>query len=174
MKLKTFFIVILFIVGVSIIMLRSNQQSDEEKLQKIVTKKNYIVNKVEANLAIHFTIKPEWITKKSKRLNVKVFKVGESEIFLSDVVYRERDIYFSFHTSLNLQEEGRFIFPGDLKQNGFFSTPQEEFLLVTSDHQRLIPSQIGLGPSADFSFGIDLSDQGKIARGFNVQYSDFN
>lgn len=147
----------------------------EVTLDSIVSNKNYKITEIEKNVTMSFFVGPELISNNNTKGNNKVFEINEHQILLDSVIDRNSDIYFSFHTNLKLsKKKGSFIHPGVLGSNRLFSTPTEEIKLFTTDNEIIKMTQVGFGPSSDFSFGIEKSEEDTIMNGFIVQFNGFS
>ncbi|QCT01794.1 hypothetical protein E6C60_1076 [Paenibacillus algicola] len=172
MKLKRNGILLTFMIGVTVLLVYTfvKTGTDNVNLDSISSNKNYNITQVKDHNPITFSLKPEWIFKQIKDKH-KVFEINQHQIFLVSVKNRENDIYFSFHTKLKLpKKKGSFIYPGTIQGSGVFSTPREEIRVLTLDNKIIQTTQIGIGPSSDFSFGINKTDQDKIIDGFKVEF----
>ncbi|MBO2945261.1 hypothetical protein JJQ72_14880 [Paenibacillus sp. F411] len=172
MKLIRYGILLTLMIGITVFLvyIYVKTSTDNVTLDSIVSNKDYNITQVKDHSPISFSLEPEWISKHTNDKH-KVFEINQHQIFLVSVKYRENDIYFSFHTKLKLpKKKGSFIYPGTIQDSGVFSTPREELRVLTLDNKIIQTTQIGIGPSSDFSFGINKTDQDKIIDGFKVEF----
>jgi hypothetical protein len=180
MKRKiTFIVVICVLILLLGYQLYSINYSDRGILEKVTNRNGYILNQVQEPINIKLFIKPEWIPFDSERkisLNERLLKVHGTNIILDNVWNRGTDIYFSFHTTYDLNDkEGEFIYNGTFHKDGTFTWNNkiDGTIIYDKNQTRIMIGQHGSGPGSDFSFGIDPEDYSSIEDGFYVEYNDF-
>ncbi|NGM83768.1 hypothetical protein G5B47_15205 [Paenibacillus sp. 7124] len=150
---------------------------DQRIIQNILERNHYAITKKDTAVKLDLSIKPEWIpfeTEKPQNLNIKIAESHNTNILLQQVWNRGNDIYFSFHTTYDLNfNKGKFLYNMLLNDDGTYTTKgsPEDFQLTDLHGSQIQIGQTGYGPGSDFSFGIDPSEYERIRNGFNVRYS---
>ena len=176
MKNRPLWIVLLLVVLFNAGYLSYEYFSDERILSNILKRDHYSITKKD-NIKVDLNIKPEWIpfdTEEPQELNIKIAETHNTNISLQQVWNRGNDIYFSFHTSFNLDyRNGNFLYNMLLNDDGTYTSKgaHADFQLTDLKGNAIPLGQTGAGPGSDFSFGIEPSDYEKIKDGFNVSYS---
>lgn len=174
---------IAFILGVFVLLLSyryyDTNYSDHGILRKVIYRNGYILNQVQEPVSITLFIKPEWIPFESDNklsLNEKILKIHNTNIILDNVWNRGNDIYFSFHTTYDLDyREGEFVYNGIFNNDGTFSWSSKinGMILYDKEQRRFTVGQTGSGPESDFSFGIEPENYSTIKEGFFIEYNNF-
>lgn len=153
--------------------------SDKGILNHVIQRDGYSLALKSERLPIEIFIKPEWIAfgpDERKELKIKVFETNHTSIYLDQVWNRGNDIYFSLHTTFEMNAAGGdFLYNGIFNEDGTFTTLNfDDIVLYDTNKDNIGVGQTGNGPNADFSFGIEPQNQKLIQEGFYVKYSGFN
>ncbi|WP_331701009.1 hypothetical protein [Paenibacillus sp. IITD108] len=150
--------------------------SDNRILSNVLKRDHYTITKKD-NIKIDLAIKPEWIpfdTEEPQELNIKIAETHNTNILLQQVWNRGNDIYFSFHTTYNLDfYNGSFLYNMLINDDGTYTSrgSYNDLRLTDLQGNAIQLGQTGAGPGSDFSFGIEPGEYEKIKNGFNVSYS---
>jgi hypothetical protein len=151
--------------------------SNEGILNNVTSRDGYSLTLKQEQVPIEVYIKPDWISfnpDDGKELNIKLLEMHNTNINLDNVLNRGNDIYFSFHSTFNMKyNNGEFLYNGLFNEDGSFSSPTGEIIVYDKDRNKIPIGQIGYGPGADFSFGIQPQDQKLIQNGFYVRYTGY-
>lgn len=153
--------------------------SDHGILAKVTNRNGYVLNQVQEPLSIELYIKPEWIPFDSNHkilLNERLLNMHGTNIILDNVWNRGNDIYFSFHTTYDMNyRNGEFIYNGVFNDDGTFSWSSkiDGTVLYDKNKNKISVGQTGSGPESDFSFGVEPEDYSSIEDGFHVEYNNF-
>jgi len=179
-KNKRTWVISLVIVFVVIVGYRYYMEhfSNEGVFNNITQRNGYSLTMLQEQLPIELFIEPEWIPftpDERKQLNMKLLELDGTSIYLDNVWNKGDEIYFSFHTKLNMNYwSGEFLYNGIFHDNGAFSFPAPgEVILYDKEQNSINLGGHGEGPGADFSFGIRAEDQHRINQGLYVKYSRF-
>jgi hypothetical protein len=179
MKYKAVLLIILVILMVGYSYYQENY-SNKGITNHVIQKDGYTLDLAKTSVPIELFIKPEWIAYRSgevKNLKIKLLEINHSTIILDNVWNRGNDIYFSFHTTFNMNyKSGTFLYNGIFNNDGSFSSSPDfgELRLLDPNKTSIPLGQIGIGPGSDFSFGIEPKDQKSIQKGFYITYTGFN
>lgn len=152
--------------------------SNDGILHNVITRSGYTLALRQEPVPVELLVKPEWIANdpdERKEPKIALLERDNTTIVLDNVWNRGSDIYFSFHTTFKMsRDNGSFLYNGLFRENGSFSTAPVEVLLFDLDRNPIPVGQIGTGPGADFSFGVDPKYKERIRDGFYVSYTGFN
>lgn len=157
----------------------ANQFRSEEINTKIIERDGYHVQLVKPRESIEVFVKPEWIPwGEGERIEPRqqLLSASNTVISLDNTWNRGNDMYFSFHTEFRLpRKHGSFLYNYILQEDGsVLSDMQPDDYTLYDLHHQVIPiGQTGIGPGADFSFGIEPQYQQRLKDGFWVKYSGF-
>lgn len=150
--------------------------TNEGILNNVIDKDGYSLSLETEEIPLELFIKPEWIAfyqDERKELKVKLIELHNTTIWLDNVWNRGNDIYFSFTTSFNMNyKAGKFLYNGIFNTDGTFTSPSGDVKLYDKDMNEFTVGQIGFGPEAAFSFGIQPEEQKLISEGFYVSTMD--
>lgn len=173
---KLFLIIIVFCIGISVYRYYDDNYSSEGILEKVTNRDGYTLRQQEP-VTVTLYIKPEWIpfnSDKKIEINEKLLELNGTHIILENVWNRGNDIYFSFHTTYDMNyKNGVFMYNGIFNEDGTFTTHNRlnDIVLYDESERRFDVAQTGLGPNSDFSFGIEPKNYKSIREGFSVEYN---
>jgi hypothetical protein len=181
MKNKTIILTIIFLVVILVIYRGYDYYNDhfvnKRIMENIMNRENYTIYKNEDAINIKLFIKPEWIPFEKgerKKLNIQLTERNNTNIILQDVWNRGNDIYFSFHTTYNLDyKKGKFLYNMIFNDDGTYTNTGSfnDYQLLDTYQNAILIGQTGSGPESDFSFGIEPNEYDKIRKGFTINYS---
>lgn len=126
----------------------------------------------------HFTasIDPNWIPTNENevlKLNKEVGEVGNVKIIIESVTHRGNDIYFNFDAKQFIKyNSGEFFSNDEINEDGTFTSYNLIDSFRISNKDTIIDiGQRGWGPSAKFSFGINIENYDLISDGFTLEYN---
>ncbi|WP_284645519.1 hypothetical protein [Paenibacillus silviterrae] len=174
-RVMTALIVVLLFIFVYYV----NRFGSEAINQRIIKQDGYHVQSVKPRESIEVFVKPEWIPwREGERIEPRqqLLSVSNTVISMDNTWNRGNDMYFSFRTEFRLpRQHGSFLYNYILNEDGsVLSSMQPDDYTLYDLHRQVIPiGQAGIGPGADFSFGIEPQYQQRLKDGFWVKYSGF-
>ncbi|QWU16043.1 hypothetical protein SAMN04487895_102285 [Paenibacillus sophorae] len=150
---------------------------NKEVLNNILYHQDYKVSAINNPVVIELFVSPNWIPfneKKPLNINKKLMNMHDTNIILKEVWNRGNDIYFSFHTTYNLDDQsGYFLYNMKINGDGTFESTgsYSDFHIFDVNKHEIQLGETGWGPESDFSFSIEPEEYEKIKSGFYINYS---
>lgn len=156
----------------------TNNFTNSGILKKVTNQDGYSLSIQRKQIPIEIFVKPNWIPfhqKERKDLNKTLLEKHSTNIVLDNTWNRGNDIYFSFHATFDMHyRKGEFLYNGVFNDDGSITSPSIGKITLFDKERNSFPTgQIGYGPGADFSFGVQPKDQKFIKDGFYVKYTGY-
>jgi hypothetical protein len=154
----------------------NNQFSEKGIYNNVINQNGYEVYEIQKPIQFTVFIDPSWIPTKENEvieLNEEIAKVSNVGIVLKSVMHRGNDIYFNFDDIPYITfEKGEFLHNYEINEDGTSTTfsLSDGYYMYKKDGAEILVGQRGIGPSARFSFGINIEFYDQITDGFYLDY----